>query len=128
MLPLNPLVYERNFFLNLPSYDKLVTPVNGAYFLIVTVVIFGGSWACCIFRKRRRHDGIPYQELEMGLPESMAATEVETAEGWDQGWDDDWDENKAVKSPVGRHVSNISANGLTARSSNRDGWENDWDD
>ncbi|XWS13048.1 hypothetical protein CRYUN_Cryun36dG0003800 [Craigia yunnanensis] len=128
VLPLNPLVSEGNFFLNLPSYDELVTPVNGAYFLIVTVVIFGGSWACCMFRKKRRHDGIPYQELEMGLPESMAATEVETAEGWDQGWDDDWDENKAVKSPVGRHVANISANGLTARSSNRDGWENDWDD
>ena len=128
VLPLNRPVSEGNFFLNLPSYDELVTPVNGAYFLIVTVVIFGGSWACCMFRNRRRHDGIPYQELEMGLPESMAATEVETAEGWDQGWDDDWDENKAVKSPVGRHVSNISANGLTARSSNRDGWENDWDD
>ncbi|XP_022761397.1 uncharacterized protein LOC111307618 [Durio zibethinus] len=128
VLHLNPLVSEGNFFLNLPSYDKLVTPVNGAYFLIVTVVIFGGSWACCMFRKRRRHDGIPYQELEMGLPESMAAAEVETAEGWDQGWDDDWDEDKAVKSPVGRHAANISANGLTARSSNRDGWENDWDD
>ncbi|XVF65945.1 hypothetical protein PTKIN_Ptkin09bG0291800 [Pterospermum kingtungense] len=128
VLRLNPLLSEGNFFLNLPSYDQLVTPINGAYFLIVTVVIFGGSWACCMFRKRRRHDGIPYQELEMGLPGSMAATEVETAEGWDQVWDDDWDENNAVKSPGGRHVANISANGLTARSSNRDGWENDWDD
>ncbi|KAK6279640.1 hypothetical protein POUND7_019907 [Theobroma cacao] len=128
VLPVELLVSEGNFFLNLPYYDKLVTPVNGAYFLIVTVLIFGGSWACCMLRKRRRHDGIPYQELEMGLPESMAAIEVETAEGWDQGWDDDWDEDKAVKSPVGRHVANISANGLTARSSNRDGWENDWDD
>ncbi|XVF29719.1 hypothetical protein REPUB_Repub15cG0146500 [Reevesia pubescens] len=124
VLPLNPLVSEGNFILNLPSYDKLVTPVNGAYFLIVTFLIFGGSWACCMFRKRRRHDGLPYQELEMGLPESMEATEVETAEGWDQGWDDDWDEDMAVKSPV----ANISANGLTARSSNRDGWENDWVD
>lgn len=128
VLHLNPLLSEGNFFLNLPSYEKLVTPINGAYFLIVTVVIFGGSWACCMFRKRRRHDGIAYQELEMGLPESMAATEIESAEGWDQGWDDDWDENNAVKSPAGRHVANISANGLTARSSNRDGWENDWDD
>ncbi|XP_007033526.2 PREDICTED: uncharacterized protein LOC18602214 [Theobroma cacao] len=128
VLPVDLLVSEGNFFLNLPYYDKLVTPVNGAYFLIVTVLIFGGSWACCMLRKRRRHDGIPYQELEMGLPESMAAIEVETAEGWDQGWDDEWDEDKAVKSPVGRHVANISANGLTARSSNRDGWENDWDD
>ncbi|KAB2008839.1 hypothetical protein ES319_D10G126100v1 [Gossypium barbadense] len=130
VLHMNPLVPEGNFFLNLPSYDKLLTPVNGAYFLIATIVILGGSWACCMFRKGRRHDGgIPYQELEMGLPESMQATEVETAEGWDQGWDSDWDEDKAVKSPMGRRqVPNISANGLTARSSNRDGWENNWDD
>ncbi|KAA3479966.1 protein TonB isoform X1 [Gossypium australe] len=130
VLHMNPLVPEGNFFLNLPYYDKLLTPVNGAYFLIATVVILGGSWACCMFRKGRRHDGgIPYQELEMGLPESMRATEVETAEGWDQGWDSDWDEDKAVKSPMGqRQVPNFSANGLTARSSNRDGWENEWDD
>ncbi|KAL4388484.1 hypothetical protein GQ457_09G012680 [Hibiscus cannabinus] len=130
VLHINPLASEVNPFLNLPSYDKLLTPVNGAYFLIATVLVFGGSWACCMFRKKRRHDGIPYQELEMGLPESMAAAaEVETAEGWDQGWDSDWDEDKAVKSPMGRHnVPNISANGLTTRSTNRDGWENDWDD
>ncbi|KAK8364763.1 hypothetical protein V6Z12_A02G003600 [Gossypium hirsutum] len=113
----------------LPSYDRLLTPINGAYFLIVAFIIFGGSLACCMFRKSRRHDsGIPYQELEMGLPESMATTNVETAEGWDQVWDDDWDEDMAVRSPLGRNVANISANGLTVRSSNKDGWENDWDD
>ncbi|KAE8718587.1 Detected protein of unknown function [Hibiscus syriacus] len=128
VLHMNPIASEGNPFLNLP-YDKLLTPVNGAYFMIATVLVFGGSWACCMFRKKRRRDGIPYQELEMGLPESMAATEVETAEGWDQGWDSDWDDGNAGKSSMGRHnVSNISANGLTTRSSNRDGWENDWDD
>ncbi|KAE8662784.1 Detected protein of unknown function [Hibiscus syriacus] len=128
VLRMNPLASEGNPFLNLP-YDKLLTPVNGAYIMIATVLVFGGSWACCMFRKKRRHDVIPYQELEMGLPESMAATEVETAEGWDQGWDSDWDDDNAGKSSMGRHnVSNISANGLTTRSSNRDGWENDWDD
>ncbi|XP_039010613.1 uncharacterized protein LOC120139484 isoform X3 [Hibiscus syriacus] len=129
VLLMNPLASKGNPFLNLPSYDKLLTPVNGAYFLIATVLVFGGSLACCMFKKKSQHDSIPYQELEMGLPESMAATEVETAEGWDQGWDSDWDEDKAVKSPMGRrNVPNISANGLTTRSSNRDGWENDWDD
>ncbi|KAK8519386.1 hypothetical protein V6N12_025425 [Hibiscus sabdariffa] len=71
------------------SYDKLLAPLNGAYLLIAAVLVFGGSWACCMFRKKRQHDGIPYQELEMGLPESMAATEVETAQRWDQGWDSD---------------------------------------
>ncbi|XP_039001829.1 uncharacterized protein LOC120128143 [Hibiscus syriacus] len=130
ILPLDPNVSNTYFFSKLPSYDKLLTPVNGAYFLIVAVVILGGSWACCIFRKRRQHeDGMPYQELEMGMPESIAATDVETTEGWDQVWDDDWDEDNAVRSPLGRNViTSISASGLTARSSSRDGWEDDWDD
>jgi hypothetical protein len=115
-------------FMHFPSYDKLVTPVNGAYFLIFTVLVFGGTWACCKFRKKSHHGGVPYQELEMSMPESVSAINVESAEGWDQGWDDDWDEENAVKSPGGRHVGSISANGLTSRSSNRDGWENDWND
>ncbi|XP_027351633.1 uncharacterized protein LOC113862701 [Abrus precatorius] len=118
---------ERNFFLRLPSYEKILTPVNGAYFLILTVLVFGGTWACCMFRKKR-HDEVPYQELEMALPESASATNVESAEGWDQGWDDDWDDNVAVKSPSVHHAGSISANGLTSRSSNKDGWENSWDD
>lgn len=115
--------------MRLPSYDQLVTPVNGAYLLIFSVLIFGVTWACCKFSKRRREDGggVPYQELELGMAETVSGTDLETAEGWDQGWDDDWDEDKAVKSPGGR-VRSISANGLTSRSTNKDGWENDWDD
>ncbi|CAJ1811911.1 unnamed protein product [Sphenostylis stenocarpa] len=117
---------ENNFFLHLPSYDKILTPVNGAYFLILMVLIFGATWACCACRKKRQ-DEIPYQELEMALPESASATNVESAQGWDQDWDDDWDDNVAVKSPAALAAS-ISANGLTSRSSNKDGWENNWDD
>ncbi|WCJ27845.1 hypothetical protein M5689_009569 [Euphorbia peplus] len=117
-----------NYFLYLPSYDKLVTPINGAYFLIISVVIFGGMSICCLFRKKRRQEGIPYQELEMGLPASSLSNSVETAEGWDEGWDDDWDEENAVKSPPGQHAASISANGLTSRSAKKDEWENDWDD
>lgn len=126
MLPVTPPGEGNSIFI-LPSYDKLLTPVNGAYFLILTVLVFGGTWACCKFRKKSSHGGVPYQELEMGLPEeSVSAINVETAEGWDEGWDDDWDGDNAVKSPGGRHVGSISANGLTSRSSNKDGWENDW--
>ncbi|KAI9153762.1 hypothetical protein LWI28_016169 [Acer negundo] len=128
LLQMAPLESEENAFMHLPSYDKLVTPINGAYFLILSVLIFGGTWACCKFRKRKRHDGVPYQELEMGLPDTASAARVESAEGWDQGWDDDWDEENSVKSPGAPLVGNISANGLTSRSSNKDGWENDWDD
>ncbi|KAF2306548.1 hypothetical protein GH714_019356 [Hevea brasiliensis] len=79
-------------------------------------------------KKRKQHDGIPYQELEMGLPESSSANNVETAEGWDEGWDDDWDEENAVKSPAARHLGSISANGLISRSPKKDEWGNDWDD
>ena len=126
VLPVTPSGEGNSIFI-LPSYDKLLTPVNGAYFLILTVLVFGGTWACCKFRKKSSHGGVPYQELEMGLPgESVSAINVETAEGWDEGWDDDWDGDNAVKSPGGRHVGSISANGLTSRSSNKDGWENDW--
>ncbi|KAK2658055.1 hypothetical protein Ddye_011107 [Dipteronia dyeriana] len=128
LLHIAPLESEENAFLHLPSYDKLATPINGAYFLISSVLIFGGTWACCKFRKRKRHDGVPYQELEMGLPDTASAVTVESAEGWDQGWDDDWDEENSVKSPGAPRVGNISVNGLTSRSSNKDGWENDWDD
>lgn len=119
-------VPEGNLFLRLPSYDKILTPVNGAYFLILMVLFFGGTWACCTCRKKR-HDEVPYQELEMALPESVSATNVESAEGWDQDWDDDWENSVAVKSPVA-HTGSISVVGLTSRSSNKDGWENNWDD
>lgn len=118
---------QENNFLHLPSYDKLITPINGAYFVILTVLIFGGLWLCCLFKKKKQQDGIPYQELEMGLPES-SLNNVETAEGWDEGWDDDWDEENAVKSPAAHRTGSISANGLTSRSPKKDQWENDWDD
>ncbi|XP_010529209.1 PREDICTED: uncharacterized protein LOC104806162 [Tarenaya hassleriana] len=123
---------ESTMFIHLPSYEKLVTPINGAYFLIFSVLVFGGTWACCSFcKKRRAGGGVPYQELEMsggsGLEAQSGGHDVETAD-WDESWDDDWDEGNAVKSPGGARNLSISGNGLTARGSNRDGWENDWDD
>ena len=126
MLHMVSNIPDENFILRLPSYDKILTPVNGAYFLILMVLVFGGTWACCACRKKHRNE-VPYQELEMALPESASATNVESAEGWDQDWDDDWDVNVAVKSPAAL-AGSISANGLTSRSSNKDGWENNWDD
>lgn len=122
---------ENTLSIHLPSYEKLVTPINGAYFLIVSVVIFGGAWGFCLCRKNRRADdnGVPYRELELSGGAGLeSGHDVETAD-WDEGWDDDWDENNAVKSPGGAaNSARISANGLTARASNRDGWDNDWDD
>ncbi|KAL8102050.1 uncharacterized protein LOC141678337 [Apium graveolens] len=118
----------KNYFEELSFYSKQVTPIYGAYFSFLVVLVCGGVWACCKLRKRRWQGGAPYQELEMGLPESAAAVNENSTEGWDQGWDSDWDDDKAVMSPGGNHVGSISANGLTSRSAKKDGWEVDWED
>ncbi|GMN41145.1 hypothetical protein TIFTF001_010380 [Ficus carica] len=105
-------------FLNLfPSYVPLR---NGAYLLVLSVLIFGAC-ACCMLGKKGRHnDGVPYQELEMGHPESPRGDRVETAEPWDQGWDDGWDDIKEVRSPRARRNGNVSTNGIASRSKIRD--------
>ncbi|CAI9758836.1 unnamed protein product [Fraxinus pennsylvanica] len=126
---LNSSVSVENFLWQFSSYSRQVTPIYVAYFFFLFALLCGGTWACCKLKKRSVHDGIPYQELEMGLPESTSAVNVETAEGWDQDWDDDdWDEETAVKSPGGHNIRSISANGFTSRSSKKDGWDDDWDD
>ncbi|XP_059666847.1 uncharacterized protein LOC132312480 isoform X2 [Cornus florida] len=117
-----------NFYKHFQSYAIYVTPMHSAYVIFSTGIIICGIWACCKLGKGERHlEGVPYQELEMGQPGSLSTMNVET-EGWDQGWDDDWDEEKAVKSPGGNRVGNGRANGRSSRSSDNDGWGNDWDD
>uniref|UniRef100_A0A803MI18 DUF7356 domain-containing protein n=1 Tax=Chenopodium quinoa TaxID=63459 RepID=A0A803MI18_CHEQI len=113
---------QGNYFQLLPSYSKFMTPTYGAYLVLVITLIAGGVLGCCWFCKRKAQRDIPYQELELSMPESAVA--AETVEGWDEVWDDDWDEENAVRSPGGHR---ISANGLTARNSKKDDWE-DWDD
>ncbi|KAL5991313.1 hypothetical protein ACLOJK_012220 [Asimina triloba] len=120
-------------FFRLPSYATYMTPVYGAYLFFLTALIIGGTWACCKFGRRSRRDGggVPYQEIEMGLPESSSAVGVNSAsaDGWDQGWDDDWEEEKAVsRTQEIRRAGNVSVNGLTSRSGNKEGWDDDWDD
>lgn len=119
-----------DIFRQLPSYATRLTPIYGAYLLFLSMLIVGGTWACCKFRKRgRRGDGgVPYQELEMGLPQSTSAAVVDTADGWDEGWDDDWEEKATARTTEIRLVGNVSANGLTSRAPNREGWDDDWDD
>lgn len=127
-LQLDRRISVENILQQVSLYSKRVTPIYGAYLFFLVALLFGGTWACCKLRKKRRQEEVPYQELEMGMPESASAANVVTADGWDQDWDDDWDEENAMKSPGGRTYANISANGLTSRSSKKDGWENDWDD
>lgn len=118
-------MYSQQFL----SYAARVTPIHGAYFLLVSIILAGGTWACCRFgrKSRRAGSGAPYQQLEMGATQvetSSPDAVVNTADGWDESWDDGWDEEQAVTRPT----ENISANGLTSRSSNKDGWDGDWDD
>ncbi|XP_051130545.1 uncharacterized protein LOC127251033 [Andrographis paniculata] len=117
-----------NLMQQLTFYSKQVTPIYAVYGFFLLVLLFGGTWACCKFRKRHVV-GVPYQELEMGLPEpSTSVTNVDAAEGWNHDWDDDddWDEETAVKSPAVHHARNISVDGLISRPQKKDGWE--WED
>ncbi|KAL5569643.1 hypothetical protein UlMin_026218 [Ulmus minor] len=122
---------NNRFFKSLPYDMGHLTPIHGAYFLAFTALIVGGTWACCMLGKKgRQGDGVPYQEIEMGRPDSPLGNNVEMTDRWDQGWDDDWDQMKTVKSPRAHQNGNPSVNGnsLTSRSSDRDGWGNEWDD
>lgn len=121
-----------NFYKNFP-YLSHVLPIHGVYLFFATVLVIGVVWACCKFGKSERHvDAVPYQELEMSRTEadSPTAVDVEMAEGWDESWDDDWgDEIREVKSsPSQIRVGNRSANGHMSKSSNKDGWDDNWND
>lgn len=120
-----------NPFQDFPAYATHLTPIYGAYFLFVTMVIAGGTWACCKFSRGRRADTrIPYQQLEMGTQtrSSSAVVDSNVAVGWDESWDEDWDEEEAASQPSEKHTGSVSANGLTSRSPIKDGWDMDWDD
>lgn len=126
--PLQPgmLVSAGSILQNLPY---TVTPAYGAYALLLTTVIAGGVWACCKFGKRTRRsgDGVPYRELEMGIPQSSTAINVDTMDGWDQGWDDDWDD-RPIENSSDRQIRTLSENGLSSRSGKKEKWDKDWDD
>lgn len=122
-------VSNSNVFKHFSFYASHGTPIYGAYLLFLTVLIAGVTWACCKSRKSEwQVDGVPYQDLEMAKPESLAAGHVETVEMWDQDWGDKWDETEAEKSLSKHQLENGSTNGPTSRSSDKDGWENDWND
>ncbi|KAG0473735.1 hypothetical protein HPP92_015592 [Vanilla planifolia] len=117
-----------------PTYALQVRPVHGLFVLFATIVLAGGTWACCKLRKQRRKvdAGIPYQQLEMATNAQSASLAVgaSPADRWDQSWDDDWDDEEAVRPSVKLPTGNVSSNGLSSRSGShsKDGWEIDWDD
>ncbi|KAJ9539809.1 hypothetical protein OSB04_026315 [Centaurea solstitialis] len=107
-------------FQKYPSYNTYITPQNGAY-LVVLLVIVGGTLTCFKSKIRARHlAGVPYHELEMGNSLDLSSPDLEDseAENWDQDWDDEWGDEKPVK----------QANGLTPKLPNSDGKRKEWDD
>ncbi|XP_047095300.1 uncharacterized protein LOC124707683 [Lolium rigidum] len=121
-------------FQQLAVYATTMKPIYGAYFFVFTVVLVGGVYACCKFAGRKRDEGVPYQQLEMGsqAPDPSGANNTtSTVDGWDEGWDDDWDDEEAPARPSDNApAGSISANGLSSRSQtkSKDGWDVDWDD
>lgn len=105
-------------------------PVYAAYLLLLTVLLVGVTLAChCKSRKSRlQGNGVAYQELELGKPETVGAEDLEKQEGWEDDWDDDWDESKALRSPGARRLGKASANGLNSRSDDKHKGEKNWND
>ncbi|XP_015575763.1 uncharacterized protein LOC8288965 isoform X1 [Ricinus communis] len=111
------------------QYVIYLSPIHGVYLLFFTILIAGGAWACCKIGKNEQHtDGIRYQELEMEQPPSHSTNDEEMAGGWNQDWDDEWGEEHEVKPPNGHQTENVSGNGHNSKTSDTNGWGNDWDD
>ncbi|KAI7738685.1 hypothetical protein M8C21_030787 [Ambrosia artemisiifolia] len=109
------------------SYGTYITPTNGAY-LVILLLIIGGVITFYKLRTRGRHlDGVTYHELEMGNSTSVNMDENET-ENWDQDWDDQWDDEKPVKSSGDNHVLVKQANELITKLPNSNGRKKEWDD
>lgn len=118
-----------SIFKQISSYVTHLNLVSGSFLLFSIVFIIGGVWACCKMGTKERHaDGVLYQELELAEHDSSPTNDLEAAEGWDQGWDDDWDDSKPVDKSSSHTKANGSSNGINTRTSDRDGWGNDWND
>ncbi|KAI3748918.1 hypothetical protein L6452_12343 [Arctium lappa] len=120
-----------NHFQKYPSYmTTYITPQNGAY-LVILLVIVGGTLTCFKSRIRARHlDGVPYHELEMGNSPALSSLDLEDSEveNWDQDWDDEWGDEKPVKSGGENPVMVKQTNGLTTKLPHSDGRRKEWDD
>ncbi|KAK1421364.1 hypothetical protein QVD17_23638 [Tagetes erecta] len=109
------------------SYWTYMTPINGAY-LVILLLIIGGTLTFVKLRTRGRHlKGVPYHELEMGNSTALNVEENET-KNWDEDWNDEWDEEKPVKSGGDNHVSVKHANDLIPKVPKSNGRKKEWDD
>ncbi|KAL4576065.1 hypothetical protein LXL04_012153 [Taraxacum kok-saghyz] len=108
---------------NYQKYPSYITPINGAYFVILLFMI-GGTLTFVKRRIRSRHI---YHELEMENSTALSSLENGT-ENWDQDWDDDWGDKKNVKSGDQDPVKVEQLNGLNTKLPNSNGRRKEWDD
>ncbi|KAM3759735.1 hypothetical protein ACB098_01G142000 [Castanea mollissima] len=89
------------------------------------LLILVSAWICISFRRRRfSGNGSKYQKLDMELPvSSVAKSELDTNDGWDENWGDSWDDEEAPKTPSMPVTPNLSSKGLASRRLNKDGWK-----
>ncbi|XP_030951892.1 uncharacterized protein LOC115975303 isoform X1 [Quercus lobata] len=89
------------------------------------LLILVSAWICISFRRRRLSgSGSKYEKLDMELPvSSVAKSELDTNDGWDENWGDSWDDEEAPKTPSMPVTPNLSSKGLASRRLNKDGWK-----
>lgn len=112
------------------SYGTYITPIYGAY-LVIILFIIGGILTVFKSRSWGRHlDGVPYHELEMGNSNAVLSPNVKEnkKENWDEDWDDEWDDEKPVKSGGENDVIVKHANGSTTKLQNSNGRRKEWND
>lgn len=116
-----------NHYQKYPSYDTYITPINGAYF-VVLVFMVGGTLTFVKYRIRSRHrDGVAYHEIEMEKSTALSSLDLEEngTGNWDEDWDDDWGDKKAVKSG-GENPLKVEQ--LNTKVLNSNGRRKEWDD
>lgn len=96
-----------------------------ALIFLGSLLILVSAWICISFRRRCfSANGSKYQKLDTELPvSSVAKSELDTNDGWDENWGDSWDDEEAPKTPSMPVTPNLSSKGLASRRLNKDGWK-----
>ncbi|KAL7612104.1 hypothetical protein Lser_V15G09098 [Lactuca serriola] len=120
---------ETNYQKYPSSYSIYITPINGAYFVIL-IFIIGGTLTFVKSRihSSRHNDGVPYHELEMENSKALSSLDMEEngTGNWDEDWDDDdWGDKKPVKSG-GQNPMKVEQ--LNTKLPNSNGRRKEWDD
>lgn len=120
-----------NHYQKYSSYGKYITPTNGAYLVIILLIVIGGILTFVKLRTGGRHlDGVRYHELEMGNSTAVSSLNVDEDEKENryQDWDHERGEEKPAKSVGDDLVIVKKTKGLTAKLPNFNRGRKEWDD